>query len=131
MILSELHQKVKNDLSKILEGYYDDKFSKEQLLMLTKISFLLNHIKELSERFIQFSYAGTAIKINTYTGESEEAWINIIMNEEKIFIKCLGKDDKIHVCEPHSEKTLCGVSIKRKKLCKKDFQKYSCYKCSY
>lgn len=97
MILSELHQKVKNDLPKILDGYYDDKFSKEQLLMLTKISFLLNHIEELSERFIQFSYAGTDIKINTYTGESEEAWINIIMNEEnfKLSFKQFIRDYKI------------------------------------
>lgn len=97
MILSELHQKVKNDLPKILDGYYDDKFSKEQLLMLTKISFLLNHIEEISERFIQFSYAGTGIKINTYTGESEEAWINIIMNEEnfKLSFKQFIRDYKI------------------------------------
>ena len=97
MILSELHQKVKDDLPKILDGYYDDKFNKEQLLMLTKISFLLNHIEELSERFIQFSYAGTGIKINTYTGESEEAWINIIMNEEnfKLSFKQFIRDYKI------------------------------------
>lgn len=106
MILSELHQKVKNDLPKILEGYYDDKFSKEQLLMLTKMSFLLNHIEELSERFtndfysyqaLQFSYNGTSIKINTYTGESEEAWINIIMNEEsfKLSFKQFIRDYRI------------------------------------
>ena len=97
MILSELHQKVKDDLPKILDGYYDDKFSKEQLLMLTKMSFLLNHIEELSERFIQFSYSGTGIKINTYTGESEEAWINIIMNEEnfKLSFKQFIRDYKI------------------------------------
>ena len=80
MILSELLQRVKNDLPKILEGYYDDKFSKEQLLMLTKMSFLLNHIEELSERLIQFSFNGTSIKINIYKGE--ENWVNILMTDD-------------------------------------------------
>lgn len=51
---------------------------------------------------------------------------------ETVFIRCIGKDEKIHVCEPHETKTKCGVDIRKKNPSSKDEEnKYSCYECTY
>jgi len=49
---------------------------------------------------------------------------------ETIFITCIGIDNKIHVCEPHSKTCKCGVKVKRKKLLKNDYNLYFwCFDC--
>lgn len=52
--------------------------------------------------------------------------------EQKKYIRCIGKDEKIHICEVNEIKTKCGVDIRRKKITQKDEEKrYSCYACTY
>jgi len=51
---------------------------------------------------------------------------------EKILIRCIGKDEKIHVCEPHEIKTKCGIEIRKKNPTAKDVEnKYYCYECTF
>lgn len=50
------------------------------------------------------------------------------------YIDCIGIDNKLHICEPHSDVCKCGVKVKvnGKKVHKTDFDKYySCYGCTY
>ncbi len=49
----------------------------------------------------------------------------------KIFIPCIGVDNKQHVCEPHLKVCLCGVKVKRKKILKYDNRLYWCYECTF
>lgn len=47
-------------------------------------------------------------------------------------IKCVGKDGKIHLCEPHENKTKCGKEIQSKNIKPQDYSKrFSCGECSY
>lgn len=47
-------------------------------------------------------------------------------------IKCIGNDEKIHLCEPDKNETKCGKQIKSKKVKPQDYsKKFSCYECSY
>lgn len=48
-----------------------------------------------------------------------------------VSVRCVGVDNKQHVFEPHKDKTLCGIKIKRKKLLKNDWGLFSCYSCTY
>jgi len=53
-------------------------------------------------------------------------------NKKKIYINCIGVDDKIHYCEPHKDICVCGVKVRRKKLLSQDYNKYFfCYVCDY
>lgn len=54
------------------------------------------------------------------------------MDKTKKYIRCIGADRKLHTCEPHSNKTKCGLAILNKKPSKKDMiDKFSCYECTY
>ena len=45
-------------------------------------------------------------------------------------INCIGKDNKIHICEPDNNTALCGMQIKRKKMLYNDaITKYRCIEC--
>lgn len=46
-------------------------------------------------------------------------------------IRCIGVDNKQHICKPESDECNCGVKIKRKKLLKYDYKLFSCYDCTY
>ena len=49
---------------------------------------------------------------------------------QKEYYQCIGIDNKIHECEPHEDKTYCGIKIKSKKLRIKDItDRYYCYEC--
>lgn len=49
-----------------------------------------------------------------------------------IYIKCIGKDEKIHTCEPNKSETKCGQKIKSKKVQDRDYDvRVSCPQCSY
>lgn len=50
---------------------------------------------------------------------------------KKIYIDCVGVDNKLHICEPHLNITKCGVVVRNKKLSKSDKEKYNCYECTY
>ena len=53
------------------------------------------------------------------------------MSNDKVFITCIGVDDKLHACEPHSDTCKCGIVVKSKKLGKNDYERYSCYECRF
>ena len=46
-------------------------------------------------------------------------------------VRCVGIDNKRHVCLPESKICKCGVAIKRKKLLRDDYKLFSCYECAY
>ena len=51
---------------------------------------------------------------------------------DRVLIHCIGIDKKIHYCEPHSNKTICGVQVLRKKILSHDYEIfYSCCECDY
>jgi len=56
---------------------------------------------------------------------------DIIMNENTIYILCVGVDEKLHECEPHQDICKCGIKVKSKKLSRDDYLRYSCYECTY
>ena len=51
----------------------------------------------------------------------------------KQFIRCIGIDEKWHVCEVDKDVCKCGVKVKTKK--DKDIEnskfRYSCYECTF
>lgn len=47
------------------------------------------------------------------------------------YIRCVGIDNKQHVCLPNSIVCKCGVKVKRKKLLKNEHKLFSCYECTY
>jgi hypothetical protein len=50
--------------------------------------------------------------------------------EDTLYILCIGKDNNIHRCEPHSDKCYCGIPVQRKFTNEKDFaSKYWCGEC--
>jgi len=51
--------------------------------------------------------------------------------EPVVSVRCVGVDNKQHVCEPHEDTCICGVKVKRKKLLKYDGLLFSCYECTY
>lgn len=55
------------------------------------------------------------------------------MSTNKIheLLKCIGTDNKQHICEAHEHKTKCGVEVKRKKLLRDDYKLFSCYECTF
>lgn len=46
-------------------------------------------------------------------------------------IRCIGTDNKQHVCFPWEKVCCCGVTVKRKILLKHDHELYSCYECTF
>ena len=48
-------------------------------------------------------------------------------------IVCIGADTKLHYCSPSSDKTLCGITVKSKKIGKLDisFKRFFCAECDY
>lgn len=60
-------------------------------------------------------------------------------SKEKIdksnLLRCIGVDDKFHVCVSWENKCLCGVPVKIKNPDDKIYNKrkyiFSCYKCTY
>jgi len=47
-------------------------------------------------------------------------------------VSCLGMDMKLHICEPHSDKAICGEAVRKKNLTLKDREnRFSCYECTY
>ena len=50
-------------------------------------------------------------------------------NKSKTYIPCLGIDRKIHICEPGSKITKCGITVINTKV--NNSQYFSCYECTY
>jgi hypothetical protein len=46
-------------------------------------------------------------------------------------VRCVGIDNKQHICDPTKDVTSCGIAIRRKKLRPNDHKLYSCYECTY
>lgn len=46
-------------------------------------------------------------------------------------IVCIGNDTKLHFCNPASDKTLCDINVKSKKIGKLDnsFKRFFCGEC--
>lgn len=49
----------------------------------------------------------------------------------EVLIDCVGVDNKLHVCYVHSNICKCSIKVKTKKIGKTDYQKYSCYECTF
>ena len=51
------------------------------------------------------------------------------------YIRCLGVDNKWHICRPESDTCKCGVKVKTKKekeiKALKNKEIYFCYECTY
>lgn len=67
------------------------------------------------------------VSMNTHARYAE------INSQGDVYIRCIGVDDKWHVCKPDSNICLCGVLVKTKK--DKDVEnskmRYSCYECTF
>lgn len=46
-------------------------------------------------------------------------------------IRCIGIDNKHHLCHSWNSKTICGVPVKRKNLLPNDHELFSCYECTF
>ncbi len=53
------------------------------------------------------------------------------MDDKIKYISCVGVDGNLHECEPHEDICFCGIKVKRKKLLRDDYERYSCYECTY
>lgn len=47
----------------------------------------------------------------------------------KRFIRCIGVDNKQHICLPEYDTCECGVRVKRKELLRDDWNLFTCVKC--
>jgi hypothetical protein len=53
------------------------------------------------------------------------------MAVDRVYIECIGVDNKQHVCLPESDKCKCGVAVQRKKPLRDDWKLFSCWECTY
>ena len=54
------------------------------------------------------------------------------MGYNNIIIECVGKDSKLHFCNPSEQKAICGMKIDSKKILKNDYStRYWCIECDY
>ncbi len=61
-----------------------------------------------------------------------ETDIDLKVDSEKYEIRCIGNDNKFHVCLPWENKTKCGIPIVSKKIKPQDYRsRFSCYYCTY
>lgn len=47
------------------------------------------------------------------------------------YIPCVGKDGVQHICYPWADTCYCGVPVLRKKLLRDDWERGSCWECTY
>jgi hypothetical protein len=62
-MLNDTENYIKDNLQNIINGKFDDNFSKEQLKMMLEMSFLYNHISFEGDSVI-FEYNGVKFKIS-------------------------------------------------------------------
>ena len=46
-------------------------------------------------------------------------------------IRCIGSDNRQHLCLPWENTCLCGITVIRKKMLRDDWMLYSCWDCTY
>jgi hypothetical protein len=66
-MLDDTDNYIKDNLQNIIDGKFDDKFSKEQLKMMLEMSFLYNHISfegDSAGLKVIFEYNGVKFKIS-------------------------------------------------------------------
>lgn len=85
MKLNETNQFIKDNFQNIIDGKFDDKFSKEQLSMMLEMSFLYNHIHFGIDEII-FKYSGVELRISNihemiHSQISEEEILYMIRKE--------------------------------------------------
>jgi len=54
-----------------------------------------------------------------------------IRDKDKHYIRCIGEDNKQHICYPWEDKCYCGIKVLRKKLLRDDWKLFSCWECTY
>lgn len=64
MKLNDINQFIKDNLNNIINGKFNDKFEKEELTQLLKLSFLLNHIELENSHTILFEYNESKIRMS-------------------------------------------------------------------
>ena len=75
-MLDDTENYIKDNLQNIIDGNFDDNFSKEQLKMMLEMSFLYNHISVEIDSVI-FEYNGVKLKINGINDLINSAQIGI------------------------------------------------------
>jgi len=78
---------IKDNLQNIIDGKFDDKFSKEQLKMMLEMSFLYNHITVENDSVI-FEYNGVKLKISgilELPGEFAKEHITSAIKNDAVF----------------------------------------------
>jgi hypothetical protein len=100
-MLDDTDNYIKDNLQNIIDGKFDDKFSKEQLKMMLEMSFLYNHISSEYDSVI-FSYNDIKLKISGISeipgGFAKETITSAIKNDEvfKSALKQFLRDKKIN-----------------------------------
>ena len=81
------------------------------------MSDCFNHADDAYDRFLN--------------GEEEyDEYDNYIeKSKRKVYIVCVGEDEKKHLCEPHKDICKCGIKVKSKKFNRDDHMRYGCYVC--
>ena len=85
-MLDDTENYIKDNLQNIIDGKFDDNFSKEQLKMMLEMSFLYNHISVENDSVI-FEYNGVNLKINGINDLINSIPIGIDKNEIFSMIK--------------------------------------------
>lgn len=89
MKLNDTNQFIKDNFQNIIDGKFDDKFSKEQLSMMLEMSFLYNHIRFEFDAII-FEHNGIVLKLSNINDLihsmpiqiGEDEILNMIKSEE-------------------------------------------------
>ena len=61
--------------------------------------------------------------------EANEASPASVTSGVERLVRCIGLDNKQHLCLPESDSCYCGVGVKRKKRLRDDGKLYSCWDC--
>ena len=62
-MLDDTENYIKDNLQNIIDGKFDDNFSKEQLKMMLEMSFLYNHITVENDSVV-FKYGNKTVSVN-------------------------------------------------------------------
>lgn len=56
---------------------------------------------------------------------------NLVEDDDNFAVRCIGVDGKQHAYLPWKDTTICGQKIANKKPESQDWERFSCYECTY
>ncbi len=101
-----------------------------EIKLLEDLSVSYKFVSEYNQIFTigvtnEFYNIANAFEVFGYDFELEDL-------TEKVYVPCIGVDDKIHIYYPDKNECRCGVKVKKKVVTKKDYNfHFSCYECTY